>query len=71
MLLQILGALKRLATKITSVRFQGYMDPNVGRNVVPLDHRNVTVRPPTLEVQIIGALAPNMALANVVLQDHQ
>lgn len=68
MLLQILWALERLATKITTVRLERHVDSDVRRDMVPLDDRNVTVCPATLEVQVVRAFATDMGLANVVLK---
>lgn len=67
MLLQILGPLKGLATEITLVRFQGHVDANVRGDVIALDSGCVAGTPLASQVQVVGALAADMALANVFL----
>lgn len=66
--LQILRPFERLATKLTSMRFQWHVDTDVGGDVVPLDDLNLTVTPPAGEIEIVGALATDVGFANVILQ---
>lgn len=66
-LLQVLGPLEGLATKFTLVRLQRDVDANVRGNMVALDGRCVASAPLASQVQVIGALAANMALTNVFL----
>lgn len=68
-LLQILGTLESLATEVALVRLQGDVDTNVRRDVVTLYSRSTAVTPLAGQVQVVGALATNMAFANVVLID--
>ena len=67
MLLQILGALERLATEVTLVRHEGHVYPDVRSNVIPLDGRGVTGTPLAGEVEVVSALAANVAFADVLL----
>jgi hypothetical protein len=67
MLLQILGTLESLATEITLVRLERHMHTNVGSDVVALDSGGVAGSPLTSQVQVVGALATDMAFANVFL----
>ena len=65
--LQILRPLKGLATEVTFVRLQGDMHANMGSNMVALDGGRVAVAPLAGQVQVVGALTTDMALANVFL----
>lgn len=64
---QILGPLEGLATEVALVRLQGNMHTNVRGDVVTLDGGGVAVAPLASQVQVVGAFAANMALADVVL----
>lgn len=66
--LQILRPFERLATKLTSMRFQWHVDTDVGGDVVPLDDLNLTVTPPAGEIEIVGALATDVGFANVIIK---
>jgi hypothetical protein len=68
-LLQILRALECLATEVALVWLQGDMDANVGGDVVALDGGGVAVAPLASQVQVVGAFATDMALADVFLYD--
>jgi hypothetical protein len=68
MLLEILRTLERLATEVALVRLQGDMDANVRGDVIALDRGSTAVAPLAGEVEVVGALAANMALTDVVLQ---
>ena len=67
MFLQILRTLEGLATEITLVRLERHMYANVRSNVVALDSGSVTRPPLASQIQVVGALATDMAFANVLL----
>jgi hypothetical protein len=67
MLLQVLGALERLLTKVALVWLEGNMNTNVRGDVIALDSGGVALIPSTGEVEIVGALAANMTLTHMVL----
>jgi hypothetical protein len=67
MLLQVLRSLESFATEFTLVRFQGHMDPNVGSNMISFDRRGATVTPLTSQIEVVGRLATNMLLTDVLL----
>lgn len=69
MLLQILGALEGLAAEVTLVRLERHMYPDVRSDVVPLDGCGVTGTPLAGEVEVVSALATNVAFANVLLHE--
>ena len=67
MLLEILRALEALAAEIALVRLQGNVNTDMRSDVIAL-HRGGAARVPLArEVQVVGALATNMLLANVFL----
>jgi hypothetical protein len=68
MLLQILGALERLAAEVTLVRLERHMYPDVRSDVVPLDGCGVTSTPLAGEVEVVSTLASNVAFANVLIE---
>jgi hypothetical protein len=67
MLLKILGALESLTAEIAFVRFQRYVNADVRSDVVAFDCGGAAVTPLAGQIQIVGALATDMALANVIL----
>lgn len=67
-LLEILWPLERLAAEIALVRLQGHMHADVRRDVVTLDGGRAALVPLTSQVEVVGALATNMTLADVVLE---
>lgn len=67
MLLEVLRALEGLATEITFVRLQRNVDSNMRGDVITLDCRGATVSPRASQIEVISALAPDMAFANVFL----
>lgn len=67
MLLEILWALECFATEVALVRLQGHMDANVRGDVVTLDGGGATCAPLTSQVEVVGALATDMAFAYVIL----
>lgn len=68
MLLQVLGALEGLAAKVTLVRLKRDMDPDVRGDMVALDDGSRTTSPFAGQVEVIGALAADMALTHMFLQ---
>lgn len=68
-LLKILGALEGLATEVALVRLQRHVNTNVRGDVVTLHSRCSAVTPLAGQVEVVGALATNMALTDVVLVD--
>jgi hypothetical protein len=66
-LLEILWALECFATEVALVRLQGHMDANVRGDVVTLDGGGATCAPLTSQVEVVGALATDMAFAYVIL----
>ena len=67
MLLEILWALECFATEVALVRLQGYVNANVRGDVVTLDGGGATCAPLTGQVEVVGALATDVALAYVIL----
>ena len=67
MLLQILRTFEGLATELAPMWLQRHMDSNVRSDVVAFDHLNMAVAPCTLQVKIIGTLAPNVFIADMFL----
>lgn len=65
--LQVLRTLEALATKLTLVRLERNMDSDVRGDVVTFDGSCATRVPLAGEVQVIGALATNMAFTDVFL----
>jgi hypothetical protein len=71
MLLEVLRTLERLATEITLVWLEGHMNSDMRGDVVAFDGCDPTLRPLTLQVQIIGAFSANMFLADMFLIQGQ
>lgn len=67
-LLQILRALEALAAEFTLVRLERNVNPDVRGNVVTLDSSCATRVPLAGEVQVVGALAANMFLTEMVIK---
>lgn len=67
MLLQILRPLERLAAKLAFVRLQGHMNTDVRRDMVALHRRGAALIPLARQVQVVGALAANMLVTDVLL----
>jgi hypothetical protein len=67
MLLQILGTFECLPTEVAFMRLQGHMDPNVRRDVIALDSCGPAASPLAGQVEIVCALAANMALTDMFL----
>ena len=68
MLLEILRALECLATEVALMRLEWDMDADVRGDVVAFYRGCATGTPLAGEVEVVGALAPDMALADVVLE---
>lgn len=69
--LEILRAFESFAAKIASVWFQRNVNANVRSNVVAFYYSNVAVGPTTLQVEVVGAFAPNMHFTNMILVSHE
>jgi hypothetical protein len=67
-LLQILGSLERLAAELTLVRLQRNVDTDVWGDVVSLDRGSSARVPLTSQVEVVCALATNMALTDVLVE---
>ena len=68
MLLQVLGTLEALATEVALVRLERNMDTDVRRDVVALDGGCAAIVPAAGQVEIVSALATDMALTDVVIE---
>ena len=66
-LLQILGPLEGLATKIAPVRLQRDMNADVRRDVVAFHDSNAAGTPSTSQVEIVGTFATDVTFANMLL----
>jgi hypothetical protein len=66
-LLQILRALERLAAEVAFVRLQRNVDTDVRSNVVSLYCGGAAVAPLASQVQVVGTLATNVTLTDVIL----
>ena len=66
-LLEILGALEGLAAEVALVWLQGHVNTDVRGNVVTLDGCSAAVTPLARQIQVVGALAANVTLTNVIL----
>ena len=71
MLLEILGTLEGLAAELAFVRLERDVDTNVRGDVITLDGGGAARVPLASEVQVVGALAADMALTDVVLVHGQ
>ena len=67
MLLQILGTLEGLAAEVALVRLQWDVNTDVRSDVVTLDRGGAAVTPLAGQVEVVGALAADMALTDMVL----
>jgi hypothetical protein len=66
-LLQILWSLECFTAEIALVRLERDVHSNMRSDVITLDSSSPAVAPLACEIQIIGAFAADMALANMVL----
>jgi hypothetical protein len=71
MFLEILRALEGLAAELALVRLQGNMDADVGGDVVALDSGGAALTPRAGQVEVVGRLAADMALADMFLASCQ
>jgi hypothetical protein len=69
MLLEILRALEGLAAEFALVWLQGNVHANVRGDVIAFDGGGAALAPSAGEVEVVGGLAADMALANVLLRD--
>jgi hypothetical protein len=67
MFLEILGTLEGFATEFAFVWFQGDMNSNVRGDVVAFDGGGTAATPLAGEVEVVGALAAYVALADMFL----
>ena len=67
MFLQVLRTLEGLAAEVTLVRLQKHVNANVRSDVIALDRGRSARVPLTGQVEVVGALSTDVALANVVL----
>ena len=67
MLLQVLRALEGLAAKVTLVWLEGHMDTDMRGDMVSLDGGRTTTTPLAGQIEVVGALTANMALAHMFL----
>jgi len=67
MLLQVLRTLERLAAELTLVRLERNMDTDVRGDVISLDRGSSARVPLASQVEVVCALATNMALANMLV----
>jgi L-rhamnose isomerase len=70
-LLEILRTLEGFAAEIALVRLQRNVHANVRGDVIALDSGSATVTPLAGQIQVVGTLATNMALTDVVLRPSQ
>lgn len=67
MLLQVLWTLKGLAAEVALVWLEGNVDADVRGDVIALDSRRSACAPLAGQVEVVGALASDMAFADVIL----
>ncbi len=67
MFLQVLRSLERLSAEVTPVRLEWNVDPDVRSDVIPFNSGGTTAAPLTLQIEVVCALASDMALADVFL----
>ena len=67
MLLEILRPLEGLTTKLASMRLEWYVNTDVRGDMITLYDGDTTVTPCASQVKIVGALATNVSLADMVL----
>ena len=66
-LFEILGTFESFTAEVALVRLQRNVDTDVRGDVVPLDSGGAAIAPLAGKVQVVSALATDMALANVIL----
>ena len=70
-LLEVLWPLEGLATEVAFVRLQRYVDADVRGDMIAFHGGRAACTPLTGEVEVVGALAADMALADVILDACQ
>jgi hypothetical protein len=65
MFLQVLRTLEGLTTEVTFVRLQWNVNSDVRSNMVTFHGGGAALIPATCEIEVVGALATNVLLANV------
>lgn len=68
MLLQILRPLEGLAAELALVRLERNVNADMRGDVIALDRRRPARVPATGQVEVVGALAADMALADVLIE---
>jgi hypothetical protein len=68
MLLQILGTLESLCANVATMRLQWDVDTDVRGDVIAFDGRSIARTPSTGEIEVVGRLSSNMALADMVIE---
>lgn len=68
MLLQILRTLEAFSTEVALVRLERDVDADMRGDMVPLDGRGAAHIPSASQVQVVCALASDMALADMVIE---
>lgn len=71
MLLQVLGTFEGFATKFAFMGLQRHVHTNVRSDVITLHSGGAAASPLAGQIEIIGALAAYMALANMFLHRHK
>lgn len=71
MFLEVLWPLERLAAEVALMRLERDVDADVGGDVIAFDGRGAACSPLAGQVEVIGALATDMALAHMVLKYGQ
>jgi hypothetical protein len=66
-LLEILRTLESFTAKVALMRLQWYVNADMRGNVITLDSGGAAVAPLARQIQVVGALAADMALTDVVL----
>jgi len=67
-LLEILRPLEGLAAEVAFVRLEWHVDAYMRSDVVALDSSSAASAPCTGQVEVVGALAPNVAFTHMVLK---
>jgi len=68
-LLEILRTLEGLAAEVAFVGLERHVDSDVGGDVITLDGGGPALVPLAGEVQVVGALAADVLLADVIVED--
>lgn len=68
-LFEILGALESFAADVAVVWLEGGMDANMGGDMITLSTTDVTAFPFAREAEVVGGLATDMVVAEVLVHD--